>query len=353
MAGPRNHPISREFEDGRLQGENVDLCTGVIAYREILTGMTHDILQSDIEIARRLRDGNRPDEEILQTLARRGVASDKAAELLDDLRNGRRVVAREPLGMEFVPRRRPTPESSTGHESPAPERRRRHGSRSAPQNVTSAQLFRRIFLVLVGVAVLAVGVGIYLHFRAKAADQEQPGQSAPETGAVVPKPQASAAVSSPSRSGNSPTLELRSDGLHIKGNLVARDNPLPAVIGAFGAPSRTNLVAESGVAIYAYDQLGILVYVNPPGKTNRVMLDCDATGGTNGTTTAFGGLIKIEDQVIGPETDAKALAGLKRFGVSSVRSDGSLWGGHYGSVELVLAYLKSQQHLSLIEIDLE
>ena len=118
--------------------------------------------------------------------------------------------------------------------------------------------------------------------------------------------------------------------MHIGGSVVTRDNPLPAVVGVLGAPSRTNLLAGTGATVYAYDRQGVLVYVQPPGRTNSIMLDCDATGGANGTTSAFTGTLKVEDQLISPDTDAKTLAGFKQLGLSSSKSDGSIWGGHRG-----------------------
>ena len=50
--------------------------------------MTHDILRSDIELATRLREEKRPDEEIIAALVRRGIDPATAAQLIDDLRNG-------------------------------------------------------------------------------------------------------------------------------------------------------------------------------------------------------------------------------------------------------------------------
>ena len=68
--------------------------------------MTHDLLQSDIDLAIRLKDDQRPDAEVIQVLVHRGIDSGKAAQLLDDLRSGRKVNAKAPVPSEFaLPRR--------------------------------------------------------------------------------------------------------------------------------------------------------------------------------------------------------------------------------------------------------
>ena len=68
--------------------------------------MTHDILQSDIILATRLRGDQRPDEEIIQALVHRGVDPARAAKLLDDLHNGRKPEAQPPLPSEITMTRR-------------------------------------------------------------------------------------------------------------------------------------------------------------------------------------------------------------------------------------------------------
>ena len=64
--------------------------------------MTHDILQSDIDFGNKLIHEGLPDTEIVQALGRRGIERSKAARLVDDLRQGRRLqpeVALSELGM--------------------------------------------------------------------------------------------------------------------------------------------------------------------------------------------------------------------------------------------------------------
>ena len=134
---------------------------------------------------------------------------------------------------------------------------------------------------------------------------------------------------------------------------MTRGNVLPAIANLLGVPSRTNQVAQTGTMIYAYDEQGLLIYSQPGGRTNSIVLDCEANGGVSGTTSAFAGTLKVEDQVISPDTDSQTLAGNPKLSLSNSSSGGNIWGGHYNNLELVFAYLKSSRHLSLIEIDLK
>ena len=68
--------------------------------------MTHDIVQSDVELAFRLRDEQRTDEEIIAALVQRRVDPAKAAQFVDDLRNGRKVTAQVALPTEMSLARR-------------------------------------------------------------------------------------------------------------------------------------------------------------------------------------------------------------------------------------------------------
>jgi hypothetical protein len=127
--------------------------------------MTHDILQTDIELATRLRTEQRPDEEIIQALVYRGVDRGSAAGLLDDLRNGRARTSQSPLPPEFAQGRRSRSKKATGgtgQSSPAisPQAESRHGRR-ARRAVQSRKKSAAIWLattVLVGLAITVVAV---------------------------------------------------------------------------------------------------------------------------------------------------------------------------------------------------
>jgi hypothetical protein len=67
--------------------------------------MIREILASDVEYAQGMLEAHHSDPEVLASLTSRGVEPAKAAELLDDLRHGRKPNAQ--LG--FVPRARRSP----------------------------------------------------------------------------------------------------------------------------------------------------------------------------------------------------------------------------------------------------
>ena len=127
--------------------------------------MTHDILQTDIDLATRLRDDQRPDEEILLALAHRGVDPAKAAQLVDNLRNGRAPVTPPILPPEFARSRRsrsrsvaretvqspPTPDPQA-----APERERRARPASQGRKKFVAVWWAAVALVGLTIAVVAV-----------------------------------------------------------------------------------------------------------------------------------------------------------------------------------------------------
>jgi hypothetical protein len=63
--------------------------------------MTNDILRTDIELATRLMEEKRPAEEIIAALIPRGIDRAKATQLVDDLRNGKKIDDLATLPMEL------------------------------------------------------------------------------------------------------------------------------------------------------------------------------------------------------------------------------------------------------------
>ena len=324
--------------------------------------MTNDILRSDIILATKLIGDQRPDEEILQALAYRGVDRAKAAKLLDDLRNGRQPESQAPLPKEKTMTRRSRSRSAArgnGRSSsnrsqesePAPEPPRR----AAPSKRKNTTL-NKVAVVSLLVLVVAV-VGVVLLKRSdsgvNAADKPQTSPATTKQAETRSPAPATAARVAPDTTSAPLVLELQPDGLRIGGSLVTGANLLPVMANLLGAPTRTNQAAPAGTVIYAYDRHGLLIYSQPGGRTNHIVLDCEATGGANGTTSPFAGTLKVEDQVIGADTDSQTLAGMKKLGLDNAKNGGTIWGGRYNSMELVFAYLKSPRHPSLIEIDLK
>ncbi len=321
--------------------------------------MTHDILQSDIELAKRLRDSQHPDEEIIRALVHRGVEASMAAQLVDDLRSGRKVTAQSPAPAEFGFRRRSrsgrtAPPAREDGAAPPPAAKAPSKPEAPPARHDRKQPKRLwpLLAVLVGLALLVIGITLFLRGKGGISSPAAPGPA----GTAQPAPPRAPAQVAPA-TGTSPlpalALELKPDGLHIGGRLVTRDELLPVVTGLLGAPTRTNQVMVTGTMVYAFDQHGVLVYSQPGGGTNSIVLDCEATGGTHGTTAPFAGLLKMEDRAIGPDMDSAALTAIKELNLQPPSAGGSVWNGRYHGLELIFAYLKSPRRLSLIEIDLK
>jgi len=152
--------------------------------------MIHDILQTDIELATRLRTEQRPDEEIIQALVYRGVDRSSAAGLVDDLRNGRPRTSQSPLPPEFAHGRRSRSKKApdgTGPSSPAvsPPAESRHGRRArrAAQERRKAAVIWLVLTILAGVAVTVV-VLVFSHRhhdQANSRDVETPKAASTKT----------------------------------------------------------------------------------------------------------------------------------------------------------------------------
>ena len=175
--------------------------------------MTHDLLQSDIDLAIRLKDDQRPDAEVIQVLVHRGIDSGKAAQLLDDLRSGRKVNAKAPVPSEFaLPRRtraeRHLTEEPSPAPSPAPHHHSGHAARSRGRGRASLKRFRQVFLVLVGLAVVAVSAVLYLRYKAPIPVPAKPERTAANSPPTPPSKAGAAPASRNVSATASPALEL-------------------------------------------------------------------------------------------------------------------------------------------------
>ena len=199
------------------------------------------------------------------------------------------------------------------------------------------------------------GILVYQRYYAGADATEGPAPKSPGPKVNVAPGAAPAKATVPGQPPSSAALVLarQPDGLHLGDRLVASGNVLTAVANALGAATRTNRVRETDTVIYAYDPQGLLIYCQQGGGTNRIVLDCDASGGDNGTTAPFTGTLMVEDQVISPGTDSQTLAAIKSLGLTRPGASDTVLGGRYNGLGLVFAYLNSPQHLSYIGIDLK
>lgn len=323
--------------------------------------MTRDILQSDVQFAIRLTNENLAEAEVIQALVRRGIDPAKAAELVNDLRAGKPVSCDSAAALEFTPRRRSRSRSSSSGTQEKPSlssaettSRRERPAPSAARRRKSP-LFWKLFAVLVVLALLVVGLVVMVRHQNNniLRPQSEAAAATPPNKQTRPGTPGYAARTETTNSAAQLVLELQPDGLYLSGRNVTRENLLPAVVKLLGAPSRTNRVAQTGAIIYAYDRQGLLIYTQPGGGTTSIVLDCEATGGNAGTTSAFAGQLKVEDAVISPDTDSQTLTAIKKLPLNRRGRTSNVLTGRYGSFELVFAYVRSNQRLSLVEIDLK
>jgi hypothetical protein len=318
---------------------------------EFATGMTHDVLRADIDLAIRLRDDHRPDDEIILALVHRGVDPGQAAQLLDNLSKGIKPTPQSPPSPEMALGRRSRTKSVPPGNEPT---RSSHSSRATARNGSSARSAGQgrkrtaVFWLTIAIFVgLVIAAGTIILIQRHKANTNPPEEQEPK--AAIPK----AAVPSQKPPLSSLVLELQPDGLHLGGSVVTPDNVLTVVAKTLGVATRTNQVGQADTVIYAYDHAGLLVYSQQGGGTNSIVLDCEANGGIHGTMSPFNGTLTVEGQVIRTDTDPRTLTAIKPLGLSRPGSHNGIWGGRYNGLNLVFAYLKSPQRLSLIEIDLK
>jgi hypothetical protein len=152
--------------------------------------MTRDILQTDIDLATRLMANHRPDDEIIQALVHRGIDSGPAAQLVEELRSGRKVTPSSTVHLEFgLGRRARAKDSSrgTGQNPPAPsppaESRREPPARPAMQSRKRPAVLWLIAAALVGLGIVVGSIVLFQRNHAKTNGQEeqQPIPTMPKT----------------------------------------------------------------------------------------------------------------------------------------------------------------------------
>jgi len=355
--------------------------------------MTRNILPTDIELASRLVAADRPAENVIAALVSRGVDSASAAQLADDLRHGRKVAPEIPPTLEIAPRRRRPPKGTPPQSPPLPpspppeaQPRRKRRTRPGAEKPKLSVVHWLLGAAAVGAVVFAAGLLIADAYRHGGGDS-QPGQPeavvaareqvhSPESSQTSPAasspagtlaaagqtadrkpssggPQSLAAAVNDKFSPAQLVLELKPDGLRIRGKLIPPGNVLASVSEILGSPRRTTQAGQSDTGVYAFDSQGVLVYSGHGAGKDSIVLDCEGNGGANGTAAPFAGLLRVEDQVIRPDTDSRTLAGLEQLGLTNPGTGGGIFSGRYHSFELAFAYLRNSQRLSLIEIDLK
>jgi hypothetical protein len=311
--------------------------------------MTNDILQSDIDLARRLLDASRPSEEIVAALAYRGIDGSRATQLIADLQAGKTVEPDRPIAINLPPRtieetapaaQKPTRKSAQAEST---DERQETGSRRRKANA-----FPWFTIIALASAAICVVVFVLLSRKSHSVDQ---GLSQASDKSITESGTSKQQAAGRGLDAKAISVEVEPEGLRLCGNSVARENFLPAIFKILGPSARTNQVEKADRVIYAYDACGVLVYAPKKAGHYSIVLDFDASGGAAGTKSPFVGTFKINNQEVRPNTDAASLGAIKALGLQAPKSASGIFHAQYGSVELVFGYLKTPERLSLIEID--
>jgi hypothetical protein len=317
--------------------------------------MTHDILQSDLDVAIRLIRADGTDAEIVETLTARGVAPIRALQVARDLRFGKLVAPFNPAapGVELRDMSDPTDEEPPQPRRTAPAPKRSVWGR---ESKSSGRKSKAPFWIVVFLGFCFAGGGgaVVYHIRIQ---RHLHDTSASDRSDSAPRGD----DSTPSRSrppeeplpSSSAVLDLQADGLHLANALVNASNALFAISGVLGPPTRTNRLDQVGKIIYAYDHHGILLYAGEAAGADSVVLDYDGAGGTNGTLLPFAGTIKLGDNLVQAKTRSSDLAAIRQLNLSNPANDSGTFRGRCNNLDVFFAYLNGPARLSLVEINLK
>lgn len=301
--------------------------------------MTHDILQSDIDLARKLLHAGRPANEIVTALGHRGIDSDRAARLVADLQSGKTVEPDKPIKINLSPAPAPpAPHQSDIKSGPtASTGKRTAPSRPRQQKEPASPWFTIIALVSAAVCIAAF---VFLSRRSHRAASLPP--------APIPD---SRPAARPGLTPKSITIQIETNGVQLCGTELRRENFLNSVFQVLGTPPRTNQVEKANQTIYGYDDFGFLIYSTPDSADYSIVLDFEGSDGIAGTKSAFVGSLKVDDHFVHAGTDAISLGRIRELGLETPTSASGIFSAQYGTMKLVFGYLKSPERLSLVEID--
>ena len=295
--------------------------------------MTEEILQSDIDLARKRIKAGEGDAEIIRALELRQIASWRAAKLVDDLRTGRTVEPDHPSPSTPVERaRRHSTSSSIGAS------KRHHEDQPARPTPWFAIL--SILSVVLCITVIAL-----INRRPRAGT---PNQSK-HTGSMDAGSLSSHLRAKPA----AVQIHITNDDFIICGKTMTSES-LPQVFAAvLGPASRTNRVDTLNQLVHAYDAYGLLVY---PGKVpvkDSVIIDFEGSGGTNSATSAFSGSLKIDDTVVTRATTTHELRALQSLGLKEGTENSGIFSLKLKHLTVLFVYLKKPDELSLVEVDFQ
>jgi hypothetical protein len=308
--------------------------------------MTHEVLPSDIELARRMLAAKRRESEVVAALLLRKIEPAKASRLVADLKGGRATFPE--AASEFVrtagppPSSRRNPATSDGPGGVRPGSQESGGGRG---EASPTARYATVALSLVAVAGVAVALSGYWRplLVSTPTPQERPSRvdtSVPSPVVVAARPEL--------------FLQAREDGLHIGNTLATRQNALQLLSGLIGPATRTNQLGQYEQTLQAFEHHGLIVYSENGSGPKSIVIDFEGNGGTNGTESPFTGVFQLDDDEINSDTDPIKLAGIKHLRLTNSLASSGIFAGHYRRLGLCFAYqFKKAQRLSILEIDLE
>jgi hypothetical protein len=289
--------------------------------------MTGDLLQSDIDFARRLIAEGQSDGQIIVALGYRRIGPERAQRLVQDLRRGIDVRA-DPLPDNlWRPVTVETPETGDRSEEelplPAPHR---------AEPTSPFPWFRAALLGLVAVTIAAVFLFNRDHRTEVSATSRElmmePGVKLRHPGLQV---------------------EVESNHIRISGMTLSRENALKVLSDLVGPPTRTNRLED--LTMYAFDENGTVLYSGNKNGKDSLLLYFEPVGGINGAQHAFAGALSIRGKPVTLATDPKTLLSRAELGLKETATN--VFSVQTNGLGLSFAYLNTPDQLSLVSIDLE
>ena len=290
--------------------------------------MTGDLLQSDIDLAKRLIAGRESDAEIVVALGYRKIPREKAQRLIQDLRRG----------INVHPDADPTPSEASFSRAPVDAEGAARGSeprKTAPSWSQQAKPDFPWFRITLLVAVVVSLAGIFL-FNYKSRRIGENARSAADR-------------SETNQIAGGVKIEIEAQAVRINGQPLSRDSALKILSGAAGSPTRTNSFEE--LTIYAFDEHGILLYAEKQTGKNSLFIYFEPVGGGKGAQEPFSGTLIIHGAVVTARTASNDISSIPRLQVSETAKN--VFSGQSDGLALSFAYLKTPERLSLVQVDLQ
>jgi hypothetical protein len=291
--------------------------------------MTGDLLQSDIDFARRLIAEGQTDGQIIVALGYRRIGPERAQRLVQDLRRGINVQA-DPLPANLW---RPVTIETGDHshedaqeELPLPQ----------PHRVEPASPFPWFRVALLGVVAATIAAVFLFNRDHRTEVSATPRELMMEPGVRLRRPGLQ--------------VEVGTNQIRISGTALSRENALKLLSELAGPPTRTNRLED--LTMYAFDDNGTVLYSGNKNGKDSLLFYFEPVGGTNGAQHAFIGTLSIRGKAVTLGTDPKTLLSLTELGLKETATN--FFSVQTNGLGLSFAYLKTPPtQLSFVQIDLE